>query len=41
MSVIYPYALGTEKPLSLSGTRIVFDGRTYALVREGDKYAVR
>ena len=41
VSVIYPYALGTEKPLSLSGTRIDLDGRTYALVREGDRYAVR
>ena len=41
VSVIYPYALGSEKPLALSGTRIVFDGRTYALVREGDRYAVR
>lgn len=41
VSVIYPYALGTERPLSLYGTRIVFDGRAYELVREGDKYAVR
>ncbi len=41
VSVVYPYATGCEKQLSLEGNRITFDGKTYTLQRDGEAFAVR
>ena len=41
VSVLYPYALGEEKPIALEDTRITLDGRGFDLVRQGDGYTLR
>lgn len=41
VSVLYPYPLGREKPIALSGNRITFDSRAFDLVRQGEGYTLR
>ncbi|MGN1018981.1 MAG: DUF4962 domain-containing protein [Aristaeellaceae bacterium] len=41
VTVLYPFALGEEKPVALAGMRITFGGRAFDLVREGEGYTLR
>ena len=40
VSVLYPYAAGEEKSLTLNGDTICMNGRSWKLVKENEKYTI-
>ena len=40
VSVLYPYAAGTEKQVILDGDTVSFDGRQWKIVKEDEKYTI-